>query len=61
MYSSVSNIKETLKSNLKMTKSGSLNETMDETRNYSIVLPRQTSPVGFFNKTKIRNPFYLSK
>lgn len=34
---------------------------MDETRNYSIVLPRQTSPVGFFNKTKIKNAFYLSK
>lgn len=50
-----------MKTNLKLTKSGSLNETMDETRNYSIVLPRQTSPVGFFTKTKIKNPFYLTK
>ena len=38
-----------------------MNETMDQTRNYSIVIPRKTSAVNFFSKTKIKNPFYLSK
>ena len=51
-----------MKSNLKLTKSGSFNSTMDETnRNYSLLMPRKTSPVGFFSKTKIEKPFYLNR
>lgn len=50
-----------MKTNLKLNKSGSFAETMDETKNYSIILPRKTSPIGFFTQTKIKNPLYLSK
>lgn len=34
---------------------------MDQTRNYSIVMPRKTSAIDFFSKTKIKNPFYLTR
>lgn len=42
------------------------NASMRETKasggkNYSIISPRDTSPVGFFNSTKIHEPKYLSK
>ena len=36
-------------------------ETLDNSKNYSIVMPRRTSAVGFFSKTKIKDPFYLTK
>ena len=39
---------------------GSTKETK-ATRNYSIVSPRDTSPVGFYTESKIRKPRYLSK
>lgn len=32
-----------------------------QTRNYSIINPRETSPVGFYAKSKISKPRYLSK
>lgn len=38
-----------------------MNDTMDQTKNYSIIAPRKTSAVNFFSKTKIKNPFYLTK
>ena len=50
-----------MKTNLKHSKSNTMNETMAETRNYSLVMPRKTSPVGFFNKSKIKNSFYLTR
>ena len=30
-------------------------------RNYSIISPRETSSIGFFKNTKIKEPRYLSK
>lgn len=30
-------------------------------KNYSIISPRQTSPSGFFNKTKIQTARYIDK
>lgn len=38
-----------------------MNDTMDETKNYSLLLPRKTSAIDFFSKTKIKNPFYLTR
>lgn len=61
MFNSTSTIKQNLKDKVALTKSSSMNETMDQTRNYSIVIPRKTSAVNFFSKTKIKTPFYLSR
>ena len=36
-------------------------ETADQSKNYSILLPRKTSAVGFFTQTKIKDNFYLTK
>ena len=31
------------------------------TKNYSIISPRETSSIGFFANSKIKEPRYLSK
>ena len=47
---------------VKMSKSSSMMSTsVDLSRNYSILSARDTSPAGFFNKTKIQTARYLDK
>lgn len=48
---------------MRLNKSSSFVSTNDQTSmmNYSILGVRDTSPVGFYGKTKIKDPAYLTK
>ncbi len=55
-------MKTFIKDKVKLSKSNSLMSTaIDFEKNYSILNPRQTSPAGFFNQSKIKTTRYLSK
>lgn len=55
-------MKELVKDNVKFQKSHSMVSTsFSLNKNYSIISPRQTSPSGFFNKTKIQTARYIDK
>jgi hypothetical protein len=65
MNASTTSITEHIKDKVKFGKSSSFLSTKEHSfshtqRNYSIISPRDTSPVAFFQKTKIENPRYIS-
>ena len=56
-------MKELMKKTVSMMKSTSCKTVEDspkKIKNYSIVDPRSTSPIGFFTKSKISQSFYLN-
>ena len=69
MRASATSLRETMKDKVKVMRSTSFasskgkdeRETKLSSRNYSILGARETSPVGFYQTSKITKPHYLSK
>lgn len=54
-------VKDRLKNSSCLNQSVSEIETNDNSKNYSIILPRKSSNKDFLSQTKIKNSHYLSR